>query len=298
MGRCNCNSGSCNRCSTEPCGCKMNLSALCVVYQGSNLDTLGVVAGDRLEIILGDIDEYLAHLHSLIMDGFIGINVGGGVEIYKGLNSDDIGELRTFINSDSITVSNDTNTIKFEVKQAWIDALLNPLIEDITDLTNLVTNIQTQVGVLQGEVATLISNMSSVMTQITTINQNITNINQNIIDIHEDITEVREDITEIQDDLFHLQEQVNQNTTDITELQNQVSFIKPVRVDEFIGTQIMTLSYVQVDEIINVFYEGAALPSTGWTFQAPNQVALNLGLFGITLEPTDVVRVEYITNLV
>mgnify|MGYP003608020042 CR=1 FL=1 len=49
MGRCNCNSGSCNRCSTEPCGCKMNLSALCVVYQGSSLDTLGVVAGDKLE---------------------------------------------------------------------------------------------------------------------------------------------------------------------------------------------------------------------------------------------------------
>ena len=293
---CNCknNSNNCNSCPTETCGCKMNLSALCVVYQGGNLDTLGITEGDRLEIILGDIDNYLSYLNDLIISGFIGINVGGGVELYKGLNSDDLGELRTFVDSPSVTVANTADTISFEVSQTWIDAIINPILSDIIQINTSITNLQNSFTTLQGNVSTNTANIVSILNDINSIEGDINTIQNDITNIQGDIIDVQQDIIDIQGDVNNNSVDINQNTIDIANLQNDLGNITESEVftEQFQGQQIVALAQDPV-QILNVYFEGGVLPSAGWVFQAPNQVALQLAAFGLTVEATDIVRVEY-----
>ena len=53
-----CNCDECNKCCEEEvCGCKLELSTNCVRYEGKDLTCLDITKGERLESILGKIDE-------------------------------------------------------------------------------------------------------------------------------------------------------------------------------------------------------------------------------------------------
>lgn len=130
MGRCNCGKSNCNSCKTctkcpRTCECAMEISALCVVYEGKDLETLGVKKCDRLEYILSLIDKYFAYLELMIMDKFVAENVGGGSEVYKGKNSEGVEEFRTLIGVEGVDVIQNLDTIVFSINTEWLETF-NP----------------------------------------------------------------------------------------------------------------------------------------------------------------------------
>jgi hypothetical protein len=132
MGKCNCGKSSCNSCNTcnscskcqRNCACAMEISALCVVYEGKDLEILGVKQCDRLDYILSLIDNYLAYLESIITDKFIGINVGDASEIYKGLNSEGVHEFRTLLDSESVYFKQSFANVTASINTTWLDTYI------------------------------------------------------------------------------------------------------------------------------------------------------------------------------
>ena len=144
MGKCNCGKSSCNSCNTcnscskcpRNCACAMEISALCVVYEGKDLEILGVKQCDRLDYILSLIDSYLAYLESIMTDKFIGINIGDASEIYKGLNSEGVHEFRTLLNSESVDFTQSFANVTAPINTTWLDNYIPE-----TRLENLGTGI-------------------------------------------------------------------------------------------------------------------------------------------------------------
>ena len=67
-----------------------------------------------------------------------------------------------------------------------------------------------------------------------------------------------------------------------------------VYTEEFTNNTNQTLLLPRnATEVLNVFYEGFALPSSAYSFTAPKTVMLNLGAVGLVLEVSDTVIVEY-----
>jgi len=79
------NKDSCNTCKDEQiCGCKIKISANCVIYEGKVLPNLDVINGDRLEQILIKIDDYLGDL-TMAIDAFErrGVHVQEFIGVYE-----------------------------------------------------------------------------------------------------------------------------------------------------------------------------------------------------------------------
>ena len=65
--KCGCNKKEQSGCGCEvTCGCKMKLSAKCVIYEGKDLPCLGLTAGDNLENALIKLDEIICRLQLVI----------------------------------------------------------------------------------------------------------------------------------------------------------------------------------------------------------------------------------------
>ena len=157
---------NCNNCEPVTCGCKIVLDTICVQYTGNNIDPAGITAGQNLTEILQNISTYLSFLLTEIENKSAIENVGGGVESYIGRNPvTDANQLRTFIDTDSIKVTQNAETIEFNVDDVWLQSqIVAP------DLSTLLTNIGGGIeiysgyngGTTQHELKTLTSSDASV----------------------------------------------------------------------------------------------------------------------------------------
>ncbi len=103
------NSNPCN--NSEVCGCSINLESKCVKYTGNDLACTNIKKGTNLQDVLTSIDQYLCFL----IDRSNIENIGGGVESYKGRNEvTDVHQFRTFVDSPTVTVIQNEDTISFQ----------------------------------------------------------------------------------------------------------------------------------------------------------------------------------------
>lgn len=297
MNKCgSCRSGN-NTCGSTLTGCAMTLDAACVIYQGgTNLDQIGGLTTMRLEQILININTRLRSLAEQIQDGFIGVNVGGGIELYKGLNEDGVGELRTFRSTDSIVFSNDTNTISAAVRQSFIDSILDPINNDISGLESRIAQLETALVALT--------------TRVTQAEDKITTLETQYVDLYEKYNLQQTQLNNIQDNINILDTRLTQTIDRLTtaedtianhgqrilaleQLITEISTAGGILVSEqFTGQQIMQLSR-SASRIVGVYHNGLRLSTAWWTFEYPNLVALQMLPVEITVEPTDYITVDY-----
>lgn len=119
----------CNNSNNNTCGCCEKLSSKCVLYKGQCLDTLNICSGEDLETIIIIIDSLLQDILQQIEDTFIGMNVGGGSEVYKGLSETGVHQFRTLVDSVSVNVQQEEDTITLTVDEEWLTEIILELIE-------------------------------------------------------------------------------------------------------------------------------------------------------------------------
>ena len=119
---------TCNDNTNPECSCPLKLGTICVFYDGIPLLNIDAVEGDNLQEILIKIDS----LFGDIVNGGLFTNVGSGVGIYKQVNLQGQAEFKTFIDSDSITVSVDgTEEFKAEVDESWLTTYIQNTFDNV-----------------------------------------------------------------------------------------------------------------------------------------------------------------------
>ena len=117
----------CKECEEEldlDCGCTMNLSTDCIIYQGDELPDYSIIQGQTLTEILVKIFENLDELfkNSPITNGK---NVGGGVKIFKQRNRNKELEFRTIVPTESIKpLQKNSEELEFNVDKSWVEKIV------------------------------------------------------------------------------------------------------------------------------------------------------------------------------
>lgn len=108
--------GSCNKCSkgkkcntcedkAPDCACEVkNLSTNCIVYTGDDLSCTGIKKGNLLTDVIAQMNCFICTKYDQMLKYFNIINVGGGAEIYAGVDGIGQKKLRTLISGDDIVV--------------------------------------------------------------------------------------------------------------------------------------------------------------------------------------------------
>lgn len=293
-GNCSCNTG----CLPKSVDCPFDVSANCVLYKGNQpLNQIGGTNGTRAELLFQNIDQRLKLLSEQIQDGFIGINVGGGVELYKGLNDEGQGELRTFVASESISVSNDADRIVFTIRQQYMDSLLDPIKNDIQNLKDDVTDILAKQNNYDQVIAELQSKVAEHDTQIQDLYQKYLNLQEDVTNLHSELNVTNSKVNTLISQMAQAQADINQLFADVADLKSKVALTTSLYSEEFVGLSILNLTRPAI-EIIGVYYDGLSLEDSLYVFQEPYNVAINLTSRGLTVEPTDFIRVIYKTSLI
>lgn len=292
---CGCNTkSSCNPASS----CPVALDSICVFYKGTeNLDAIGGSYGTRLETLLQNINSVIQTMQEQIQDGFIGVNVGGGAEIYKGLNADNQGELRTLVSTDSIIVSQLADTISFSVRSNFINGLLDPILDRLTTAEN---TLETLVERMNNYDTTL----SQIQATLTQHGIDIADLQTKYVNLQQDVTNLHTELNNYNQSLLAALSRISQNESDIAQLFSEISDLKakvaeiaPVYNEEFQGVAVMAVQRA-VNSIIGVYYNGVKLPASLYLFQEPSTISLQLSGAGITIDPDDIIQVTYTSRLV
>lgn len=114
--KCGCN----NPCQSKPCGCTYTVNSDCVLWTGGAFCAIQAVRGDTLTKIIEWVDNYICELTEYV---FLAENVGGGIGLYIGETLAGVQEFKTFVDSESITVTEDVDaqTVSFTVNEDWIN---------------------------------------------------------------------------------------------------------------------------------------------------------------------------------
>lgn len=105
----NCGNNNCVKCNTEPqlCGCPIKLPFECTNYTGIALEPLGIEEGMDGNMIIKIINDYIKEVvDNLEIDPTVLENIGGKVEIYKGLSSTFKHEIKTIEGTEGVIVEN------------------------------------------------------------------------------------------------------------------------------------------------------------------------------------------------
>lgn len=293
---CNCKNRS-SQCGFSGGDCPNGvISATCVIYYGNrNLDQIDSSYGDRLEQILINVNERLRVLSEQVTNGFIGQNVGGGVEIYIGLDEDGVGRLRTLRSTESIIVSNDAETIAFSVRQSWLDSQLQDIRDSVTDYGDRIEALETRVSEVESRTLVLETTVSQHSEDINMLYSRYNNLQEDVTNLHEEVNSLHTHVTNNTTRITALEERMN----NLEQLINNIgALIEGVGIsvnEEFFGRSIMTLSHdvVSSASILGVYYNGTKLRNAYWTFSAPNQVSVNLNAAELTVEANDCIHVQY-----
>jgi len=298
MARNNCSCGGSSGCAHyNTSGCEVTVATECVFYQGNRpLDKIGGTYGERLETLLVNINSLFGSVLEQIQDGFIGQNVGGGIEIYKGLNSDDIGEIRTLRSTESIVVTNDADTISFAVRTSWIESLLNPINSDIDDIKNQLVDINSKLVLYDQLISDIQIKNIAQDADIQDLKQKYLNLQQDVTNLHSEVNVIHQEILDIKSDVSQLQSDVNSLMQEVSDIKIKLGGLTKTLSEEFVGQNIVATSNT-IDSIVGVYFQGLKLDASKYTFQAPNQIALQLASSGILVEAGDVVQVVYNVKL-
>lgn len=113
----------CNPCDPNPCGCKFIVDPKCIQWGGADFCAIQVSQGGSLEDILLWVDNFICNLSDFAV---LNKNVGTGVGIYGGTDTDYYEKFRSLVNSDSVTVTEpDGDTIGFEVNTTWLASAIS-----------------------------------------------------------------------------------------------------------------------------------------------------------------------------
>lgn len=289
---CGCGGGSgCGYYNTT--GCATTVAAECVFYQGNKpLDKIGGTYGERLETLLVNINDLFNSVLEQIQDGFIGQNVGGGIEIYKGLNADDIGELRTLRSTESIVVTNDDDTIAFAVRQSWINGIVNPITGDLTEIKNSISDILSRLDTYDRLITEIQLKNSDQDASIADLQQKYLNLQQDVTNLHTEVNTIHQEILDMRSDITQIKADVTNLIDDVAEIKTQLGNLTKTYSEEFVGQNIVAVSR-NIDSVVGVYFQGLKLSEENYVFQAPNQIALSLASAGLIVESTDVIQVVY-----
>lgn len=139
---CNCNKSypcGCNK--PDIVGCKNKVDLLCTNYTGVPLTTIDVEAGLDGNSVIKAINDYLEELPNPEDPDILMDNVGGQVEIYKGINLGTfIHEFKTLRGIDGVIVrdsnnlsdcDNDGKVVDILIDKNWLTAFLNQWIQTV-----------------------------------------------------------------------------------------------------------------------------------------------------------------------
>lgn len=310
--------GCSNGCDNEPCGCKTKLSSLCVIYDNKDLENLGIEKGDNLENILKRIDLIIGNILTALEEQVVISNIGTGEEIYAGTDDDGVNLVKTVLGGDGIKLEPTKEELIIKVDDEYIDNKLEPLKEEIDNQSKKLDKIDATVSANSKEIASnkkkgednsheidqLEERMLDVeeccstnRTDIKNIQKNVSNLSdkydKKISDLQKDLSS---EIKKVSDKVDVNTSTINTLVTNVDNLENLLKEVTVVYMEESIGQTIIQLKH-PAQEILRVNYCGAVLPKSGWVFQNGNQVALQVSQYGLSVEPTDVIQVEYKTKI-
>lgn len=107
---------NCNKCKPKNCGCKdahvcgcdIKLDLLCAFYSGKDLEPLGITQGMDGNTVIEIINDFLQQID---LDPTVIKNVGNGVKLYKGLSDEYKHEIKTLVQGEGITITEQDDTI-------------------------------------------------------------------------------------------------------------------------------------------------------------------------------------------
>jgi len=137
-GGCNSCQCTCNTpCITPDCACKVFITTDCVTLT-EDLPCSNILKGQTETEVLKQLDAYICELFGTVQNFLQLINIGGGIEVYKGVNNLGKKEIRTLIDSNLINIVQGTDNITISVDEV----ALNNFIE-ANQKTYSITNIGT-----------------------------------------------------------------------------------------------------------------------------------------------------------
>ena len=107
---------NCNKCKPKNCGCKdahvcgcdIKLDLLCAFYSGKDLEPLGITKGMDGNTVIEIINDFLQQID---LDPTTIENVGDGVKLYKGLSPEYKHEIKTLVEGEGISITEQDDTI-------------------------------------------------------------------------------------------------------------------------------------------------------------------------------------------
>ena len=122
----NTNDCGCNQtpCTPSPCPCPVLLSSDCVNNVTEDLVNAGILKGQTLSEVLVQLDAYIQAKYNTAISFFGIVNVGGGMELYKGISPLGKKEFRTLLDSGLVNIVQGTNDITISVDETALDAFI------------------------------------------------------------------------------------------------------------------------------------------------------------------------------
>lgn len=105
-----------NPCTGKPkCSCEVkDLATDCVLYGGEDLSCSGITSGKPLTEVLIALDKFICEKFATVINYLTLVNVGGGAEVYKGINGIGQKEFRTLVSGTPtlLDVEENLNTLE------------------------------------------------------------------------------------------------------------------------------------------------------------------------------------------
>lgn len=120
--KCNntCSTCSCTcskSCKNTNCDCAVLITSDCVNNVVVDLECAGILKGQTLSEVLVQLDAYICEKFGTVQNFLQIVNIGGGSEVYKGVNNLGKKELRTLVSDGSITITQNSDTISLTINQ-------------------------------------------------------------------------------------------------------------------------------------------------------------------------------------
>ena len=128
----------CINCNTPECDCPVRIGTDCSTYnQDENLDQFSSPKGTVLSVVLQNINTAFKDLIDSLASYFQLSNIGSGAEIYEGINSLGVRQLRSISNGDNTTVVENAVDITINVPEAT---------ETVKGVSEIATQTETDAG--------------------------------------------------------------------------------------------------------------------------------------------------------
>lgn len=188
---CGCNTKE--NCVQQDCSCPIkDFPTDCIKYTGPDLECSGIESDIILTDLIQQLDEFICEKFDFATNYFQLINVGGGAEVYKGVNLSGAKEIRSITKTgDLIVVSQNTNDINITIDE---DELVNFVggNESLYDVNNLSDGAEVyKDSVTVGNTTTFNLRSLKSDTLVITENEDDITIETNVVELQDFIVDTR-----------------------------------------------------------------------------------------------------------